>query len=77
MLVTNHGRPAQGLLVVDVGDLGLLRETLDDLDCESPFELLGLFRGVGLAHASVTYESTGGAGELGAGTAAFRPLPMP
>jgi predicted Zn-dependent protease with MMP-like domain len=30
-------------------------ETLDELGCESPFELLGLFRGVGLAHASVTH----------------------
>ena len=30
-------------------------ETLDELGCESPFDLLGLFRGVGLAHASVTY----------------------
>ena len=30
-------------------------ETLEELGCESPFELLGLFRGVGLAHASVTH----------------------
>lgn len=30
-------------------------ETLDELGCESPFELLGLFRGVGLAQASVTH----------------------
>jgi predicted Zn-dependent protease with MMP-like domain len=33
-------------------------ETLDELGCESPFELLGLFRGVGLAHASVTHPNT-------------------
>ena len=30
-------------------------ETLQELGCQSPFELLGLFRGVGLAHASVTH----------------------
>ena len=32
-------------------------ETLRDLDCESPFDLLGLFRGVGLAQASASHES--------------------
>lgn len=32
-------------------------ETLRDLDCESPFDLLGLFRGVGLAHASASAET--------------------
>ena len=30
-------------------------ETLEELGCESPFDLLGLFRGVGLAHASLTH----------------------
>ena len=30
-------------------------ETLDELGCESPFELLGMFRGIGLTHASVTH----------------------
>jgi predicted Zn-dependent protease with MMP-like domain len=30
-------------------------ETLEELGCQSPFELLGLFRGIGLAHASVTH----------------------
>ena len=29
-------------------------DVLDDLDLESPFDLLGLFQGVGLAHASAT-----------------------
>jgi predicted Zn-dependent protease with MMP-like domain len=29
-------------------------ETLKELDIESPFDLLGLFQGVGLAHASAT-----------------------
>jgi predicted Zn-dependent protease with MMP-like domain len=32
-------------------------ETLEELGCESPFELLGLFRGIGLAHASVAHPS--------------------
>ena len=32
-------------------------ETLEELGCQSPFELLGLFRGIGLAHASVTHPS--------------------
>ena len=30
-------------------------ETLRDLDCESEFDLLGLFRGTGLAQAGATY----------------------
>jgi predicted Zn-dependent protease with MMP-like domain len=30
-------------------------ETLRDLDCESEFDLLGLFRGTGLAQGSATY----------------------
>jgi predicted Zn-dependent protease with MMP-like domain len=30
-------------------------ETLEELGCQSPFELLGLFRGIGLAHASITH----------------------
>jgi len=30
-------------------------ESLEELNCESPFDLLGLFRGVGLAQASVTH----------------------
>lgn len=29
-------------------------ETLDDLDCETPFDLLGLYRGVDLTRKSVT-----------------------
>jgi predicted Zn-dependent protease with MMP-like domain len=29
-------------------------DVLDDLDLESPFDLLGLFQGVGLAHAAAT-----------------------
>lgn len=32
-------------------------ETLRDLDCESPFDLLGLFRGVGLAHAGASLQT--------------------
>lgn len=32
-------------------------ETMRDLDCESPFDLLGLFRGIGLAQASATAET--------------------
>ena len=32
-------------------------ETLRDMDCESPFDLLGLFRGVGLAQRSATFET--------------------
>jgi predicted Zn-dependent protease with MMP-like domain len=32
-------------------------ETLAELDCESEFDLLGLFRGMGLAHASATPET--------------------
>ncbi|KAA2235026.1 metallopeptidase family protein [Salinarimonas soli] len=27
-------------------------ETLDEMDCETPFDLLGLFRGIGLAQGS-------------------------
>lgn len=54
-----HGLPDEfralcGDLIVRVEDFAD-DETLDELGCESPFELLGLFRGVGLAHASVTY----------------------
>ncbi|HYP57607.1 MAG TPA: metallopeptidase family protein [Beijerinckia sp.] len=33
-------------------------DTLDDLNCETEFDLLGLFRGQGLAHAHAT-EATG------------------
>jgi predicted Zn-dependent protease with MMP-like domain len=43
-----------GDLIVRVEDFAD-EETLEELGCESPFELLGLFRGVGLAHASVTH----------------------
>jgi len=43
-----------GDIIVRVEDFAD-EETLDELGCESPFELLGLFRGVGLAHASVTH----------------------
>lgn len=32
-------------------------ETLRDLDCETEFDLLGLFRGVGLAQASAAFET--------------------
>ena len=32
-------------------------ETLRDLDCESEFDLLGLFRGLGLAEASASFET--------------------
>ncbi len=32
-------------------------ETLDDLDCESEFDLLGLFRGRGLAQGASTLET--------------------
>ena len=45
-----------GDLIVRVEDFAD-EETLEELGCESPFELLGLFRGVGLAHASVTHPS--------------------
>jgi predicted Zn-dependent protease with MMP-like domain len=45
-----------GDLVVRVEDFAD-EETLEQLGCESPFELLGLFRGIGLAHASVTHPS--------------------
>ena len=43
-----------GDMIVRVEDFAD-EETLDELGCESPFELLGLFRGVGLAQASVTH----------------------
>jgi predicted Zn-dependent protease with MMP-like domain len=43
-----------GDLIVQVMDFAD-EETLEELGCRSPFELLGLFRGVGLAHASVTH----------------------
>ncbi|MGE0210145.1 MAG: metallopeptidase family protein [Parvibaculaceae bacterium] len=45
-----------GELVIQVEDFPD-EETLDELGCESPFDLLGLFRGVGLAHGSVTQPS--------------------
>jgi predicted Zn-dependent protease with MMP-like domain len=45
-----------GDLIVRVEDFAD-EETLEELGCESPFELLGLFRGIGLAHASVTHPS--------------------
>jgi predicted Zn-dependent protease with MMP-like domain len=32
-------------------------ETLRDMQCESPFDLLGLFRGIGLAQGSATFET--------------------
>lgn len=32
-------------------------ETLDDLEAETPFDLLGLFRGVGLAQAAATLQT--------------------
>ena len=32
-------------------------ETLRDLDCESEFDLLGLFRGLGLAQAGASFET--------------------
>ena len=37
-------------------------ETLDDMDCESPFDLLGLYRGVDLARKS-TQDMPDSAGE--------------
>jgi predicted Zn-dependent protease with MMP-like domain len=43
-----------GDLIVQVVDFAD-EETLEELGCQSPFELLGLFRGVGLAHASVAH----------------------
>jgi predicted Zn-dependent protease with MMP-like domain len=46
-----------GDLVVQVEDFAD-EETLEELGCESPFELLGLFRGIGLAQASVTHPSS-------------------
>ena len=32
-------------------------DTLRDMECESPFDLLGLFRGIGLAQGSATFET--------------------
>jgi predicted Zn-dependent protease with MMP-like domain len=32
-------------------------DTLREMRCESPFDLLGLFRGVGLAHGAATLET--------------------
>ena len=49
-----HFRALCGDIIIRVEDFAD-DETLDELGCESPFELLGLFRGVGLAHASVTH----------------------
>ena len=43
-----------GDIIVRVEDFAD-EETLEELGLQSPFELLGLFRGVGLAHASVTH----------------------
>lgn len=43
-----------GELVIQVEDFPD-DDALEELGCESPFDLLGLFRGVGLAHASVTH----------------------
>jgi predicted Zn-dependent protease with MMP-like domain len=54
-----HGLPAEframcGDLIVRVDEFPD-EETLEELGCQSPFELLGLFRGIGLAHASITH----------------------
>lgn len=43
-----------GNLVISVEDFPD-DDTLEELGCESEFDLLGLFRGIGLAHASVTH----------------------
>ena len=32
-------------------------ETLGDMGCESEFDLLGLFRGIGLAHGAATFQT--------------------
>jgi predicted Zn-dependent protease with MMP-like domain len=32
-------------------------ETLRDMECESPFDLLGLFRGTGLAQGAATFQT--------------------
>jgi predicted Zn-dependent protease with MMP-like domain len=32
-------------------------ETLDEMECETPFDLLGLFRGIGLAHGPANPET--------------------
>lgn len=45
-----------GELVIQVEDFPD-EEALDELGCESPFDLLGLFRGIGLAHGSVSQPS--------------------
>ena len=45
-----------GDLVVQVEDFAD-EDTLEELGCESPFDLLGLFRGIGLAQASITHPS--------------------
>ncbi len=53
------GLPAEfrnlcGELVLQIEDFPD-EESLETLGCESPYDLLGLFRGVGLAHASETF----------------------
>jgi len=32
-------------------------ETMDEMDCETPFDLLGLFRGIGLAQGGATMQT--------------------
>jgi predicted Zn-dependent protease with MMP-like domain len=48
-------RQALGNVVIRVLDFPD-DETLEEMDCESPFDLLGLYRGVNLMHKS-TYET--------------------
>lgn len=46
-----------GELIIQVEDFPD-EDALEELRCESPFDLLGLFRGIGLAHESVTQPAT-------------------
>jgi predicted Zn-dependent protease with MMP-like domain len=43
-------------LVIEVTDFPD-DDTMEEMECETPFDLLGLFRGIGLAHASATLET--------------------
>jgi predicted Zn-dependent protease with MMP-like domain len=43
-------------LVIEVTDFPD-DDTMEEMDCETPFDLLGLFRGIGLAQAPATLET--------------------
>ena len=43
-------------LVIEVTDFPD-DDTMEEMECETPFDLLGLFRGIGLAHAPATLDT--------------------